>query len=57
MDFFSSNTSDWIYIAGVVIAFFIFLVWNKKQQASRKGPKRKRFKDRIEEKRKERNKD
>lgn len=57
MDFFSSNTSDWIYIAGVIVAFFVFLVWNKKQQASRKGPKRKRFKDRIEEKRKERNKD
>lgn len=57
MDFFSSNTSDWIYIVGVIVAFFAFLIWNKKQQASRKGLKRKRFKDRVEEKRNERQKE
>ncbi len=48
--------ADWYYIAGVVLAFFIFLGWNKSQQKSVKNRKRRNFKQGFKDKKKGRNK-
>jgi hypothetical protein len=48
------NYQDWIYIAGVVLAFFVFLVWNKKNHGNGSRLKnRKTFKERIQERKKD----
>ncbi|GAK96445.1 hypothetical protein JCM19294_1958 [Nonlabens tegetincola] len=54
MEDFFSNTKDWIYIIAVVVAFFIFLGWNRKQQANRNSRKRRDFKKSFNEKKKDR---
>ncbi len=47
--------ADWYYIAGVILAFFIFLGWNKSQQKSIKSRKRRSFKQGFKEKKNDRN--
>ncbi|MEN8817307.1 MAG: hypothetical protein ABF274_10640 [Nonlabens sp.] len=49
-----SEYKDWIYIGGVLLAFVIFLFWNKGKQGSIKDRKKRNFKKRIQEKREER---
>ncbi|WP_303685660.1 hypothetical protein [Nonlabens dokdonensis] len=49
-----SEYKDWIYICGVLLAFVVFLFWNKSKQGSIKDRKRRNFKQRIQEKREER---
>lgn len=48
-----SNYSDWIYIGAVVIAFFIFLLWNRKTHGRSRTKDRRSFKQRIAERKKE----
>ena len=48
---------DWIYIGVVVLAFFIFLGWNKSRQRSVKDRKRRNFRQSFREKRADRKKD
>jgi len=45
---------DWIYIGAVILAFFIFLGWNKSRQTSVKDRKRRNFRQSLREKRAER---
>lgn len=45
---------DWIYIGAVILAFFIFLGWNKSRQTSVKDRKRRNFKQSLREKRADR---
>lgn len=52
-DFFD-NYQDWIYIAVVVLAFFVFLIWNKKQQTTTRRSNRSSFKERVEQRKKDR---
>ncbi|BAO55718.1 hypothetical protein [Nonlabens marinus] len=47
--------TDWIYIGAVVLAFFIFLGWNKSRQTSVKNRKRRNFKQSFRERKAERN--
>lgn len=49
-----SEYKDWIYIGGVLLAFVVFLFWNKGKQRNIKDRKRRNFKQRIQEKREER---
>ena len=49
--------TDYIYIAAVIVAFFIFLGWNKSRQKSVKNRKRRNFRESFREKRAEREKD
>ncbi|AGC77544.1 hypothetical protein LX97_02260 [Nonlabens dokdonensis] len=49
-----SDYKDWIYIGGVLLAFVVFLFWNRSKQGSIKDRKRRNFKQRIQEKREER---
>ncbi len=43
--------TDWIYIGGVLLAFVLFLFWNKGKQGSIKDRKRRNFKQRLRDKR------
>jgi FtsZ-interacting cell division protein ZipA len=52
-----SEYSDWIYIGVVVLAFFIFLGWNKSRQRSVKDRKRRNFRQSLKEKRATREKE
>ena len=47
---------DWIIIGAVVLAFFIFLGWNKSRQRSVKDRKRRNFKQSFRERKAEREK-
>jgi FtsZ-interacting cell division protein ZipA len=47
---------DWIIIGAVVVAFFIFLGWNKSRQTSVKDRKRRNFKQSLRERKAEREK-
>lgn len=49
--------SDWFYIGAVIIAFFIFLLWNRKTHGRSRTKGRKSFKTRLKERRKEESKD
>jgi len=49
-----SENKDWIYIGAVLLAFVIFMFWNKSKQGSLKDRKRRNFKQRLNEKRKDR---
>jgi hypothetical protein len=46
-----SEHKDWIYIGAVLLAFVIFLFWNKGKQGSIKDRKRRSFKQRLKDKR------
>ncbi|WP_213522643.1 hypothetical protein [Nonlabens sp.] len=46
-----SEHKDWIYIGTVVLAFILFLFWNKSKQNSIQNRKRKSFKQRLKDKR------
>ncbi|WP_194852157.1 hypothetical protein [Nonlabens antarcticus] len=48
---------DYIYVAAVILAFFIFLGWNKSRQRSVKDRKRRNFKNSVRQKRARRDKD
>ncbi|WP_172443333.1 hypothetical protein [Nonlabens agnitus] len=48
--------TDWIYIGAVIVAFFVFLGWNKSRQKSVKDRKRRNFRESFREKRAEREK-
>ncbi|AZQ43858.1 hypothetical protein [Nonlabens ponticola] len=49
--------ADWIYIAAVIIAFFVFLGWNKSRQKSLGQRKRRNFKQSFRDKRADRQSD
>lgn len=40
---------DWIYIIAVLLAFVVFLFWNKSKQGSIKDRKKRSFKQRYKE--------
>lgn len=44
---------DWAYIGIVVIAFFIFLLWNRKTHGRSRTKNRRSFKTRLEDRKKE----
>jgi hypothetical protein len=46
-----SEHKDWVYIGSVLLAFVIFLFWNKGKQGSIKDRKRRNFKQRLKDKR------
>ncbi|WP_164510868.1 hypothetical protein [Nonlabens xiamenensis] len=50
---FINTYQDWIYIGGVILAFFVFLVWNKSRQGSVKDRRRRNFKQSFREKKKQ----
>lgn len=47
-----TNYKDWIYIGAVLLAFFVFLIWNSKKQKPNRGSRR-TFKQRLKDKRDE----
>ena len=49
--------TDYIYIGAVILAFFIFLGWNKSRQRSVKDRKRRNFRQSVREKKAERKND
>ncbi|MGJ8684473.1 MAG: hypothetical protein ACSHWW_07615 [Nonlabens sp.] len=48
-----SNYTDWLYIGAVVIAFFVFLLWNRKTHGRSRTKDRRSFKARLEERKRE----
>ena len=44
---------DWFYIGIVIIAFFIFLLWNRKTHGRSRTKGRRSFKQRVEERKEE----
>ena len=54
MNEYFENYTDWFYIGSVILAFFVFLLWNKKRQSSGKRSQRLNFKKRIAQKREKR---
>lgn len=48
-----NDYTDWLYIGAVVIAFFIFLLWNRKTHGRSRTKQRRSFKQRLEERQKE----
>ncbi len=49
-----SKYQDWIYIGGVLLAFIVFLFWNRSKQGNTRNRKRRNFKQRVREKRENR---
>ncbi len=48
-----SEYKDWFYIGAVIIAFFIFLLWNRKTHGRSRTKDRRSFKARVEERKKD----
>jgi hypothetical protein len=49
---FYTDYEDWIYIALVLLAFFVFLAWNYSKQKPAVRGGRRNFKERLRDKRK-----
>lgn len=54
---FANNTNDWIYIILVIVAFFLFLGWNRKRQHNQRNRTKRNFKDRINDRKKSQSED
>ncbi|WP_170061733.1 hypothetical protein [Nonlabens arenilitoris] len=51
-----SDYQDWLYIGAVIIAFFVFLLWNRKTHGQSRTKNRRSFKARLEDRKKEQRK-